>query len=340
MEILLIGGSRFSGKFAIDLLLDKGHSLTVLNRGKAEEDIGVPFLKKEKFSYPSKVKIIHADRTNYSDLHEKLKGNEFQAIIDTCAYNEKDIQAIMDIVADSLENYVFTSTGSVYDDENIELIPIAEDHPFGSEADDCPIEYSRDKRRAESLLQKAFEENSFPYTAIRPTYIYGPGNYIYREAYFFDRIMDGKPILMPGNGEYIIDFVYAADVAQLLIAPLENKKAIGQAYNAAGQGGITLNNYCKMIFRIIGKETEIIHYDTQPVVDAGLKPENRNQMFPFTHNAHFVLSKEKSVIDLNYKPKTLFDGLKTTYEWYEIKRNSDWNGDYGLDEKISKLLKD
>ncbi len=245
----------------------------------------------------------------------------------------------MDLTSDRLENYIFTSTGSVYDEENIEMIPVVEEDPFGSEADDCPIQYSRDKRRAEIMLKKAFIENNFPYTAIRPTYIYGPNNYIYREAYFYDRIMDGKPIYMPGTGEYVIDFVFAADVAKLLIAPLENKKAIGQAYNAAGQGGITLNNYSKFLFRIISKETEIIHYDLQPVIDAGLKPETRNQMFPFAHDAHFVLSKEKAVIDLGYKPKKLSDGLKETFEWYKKHRNLSWNGDYGFDEKIAVLLK-
>ena len=338
MEILLIGGSRFSGRFAVEMLVEKGHDLTVLNRGKAEQDVGVPFLRNEKYVYPPTVKIMHADRKNYSELHEKLKNNTFQAIIDTCAYDEKDIQAIIDITSDNLENYVFTSTGSVYDDENIDLLPIEESHPFGSEADDCPIQYSRDKRRAESLLKKKFKENAFPYTAIRPTYIYGPGNYIYREAYFFDRIMDSKPIYMPGTGEYLTDFVFAGDVAKLLIAPLEHKKAIGQEYNAAGQGGLTLNNYCKMLFRIIGKETEIIHFDPQPMIDAEIKPETRNQMFPFGYDYHFVLSKEKASIDLGYKPKKLFDGLQETYKWYSKQRNPEWKGDYGLDEQIAKLL--
>ncbi len=339
MKILVIGGSRFSGKIVVEMLAEKGHDVTVLNRGKAEGDVGVPFLKNERYSYPSKVKVIHTDRTNYEELQTKLEGNDFQAIIDTCAYNEKDIQVMMDLASDKLENYIFTSTGSVYDEENIEMIPVVEDDPFGSEADDCPVQYSRDKRRAETLLKKAFVENNFPYTAIRPTYIYGPNNYIYREAYFYDRIMDSKPIYMPGTGEYVIDFVFAADVAKLLVAPLENKKAFGQAYNAAGQGGITLNNYSKFLFQIIGKETEIIHFDLQPVIDAELKPENRNQMFPFVHDAHFVLSKEKAAIELGYKPKKLFDGLQETFEWYKVNRNPEWKGDYGLDEKIIELLK-
>ncbi len=73
MEVLVIGGSRFSGKIVVELLAEKGHDVTVLNRGKAEGDVGVPFLKNEKYSYPAKVKVIHVDRTNYNELQTKLE---------------------------------------------------------------------------------------------------------------------------------------------------------------------------------------------------------------------------------------------------------------------------
>ncbi|NHK30408.1 MAG: NAD-dependent epimerase/dehydratase family protein [Asgard group archaeon] len=338
LEVLVIGGSRFSGRKIIELLVEREHSVTVLNRGKSEKSLP-PFYKQKDYIYPEGVKIIHADRTNVKEFTEALKGNNFTAIIDTCAFNENQIQNVLDISDEKLEHYVFISTASVYDEEKIEVLPINESAPFGSEADDCPVPYSRDKRRAESLLMKKYKENNYPITIIRPTYIYGPNNPMYREYYFFDRIMDQKNIYMPGNGEYLIDFVNASDVAWLATAPLENRKAIGQSYNATGEGAITLNNYVKAVSEIIDKKTKIIHYDPKILEKDEMKPENWNQMFPFSYNMHFFLSKEKAALDLGYEPIKFIDGLKQTFDWYLQNRNYKWKGDYVLDKKIVKEIK-
>ena len=339
MDVLVIGGSKFSGKETVKLLVEQEHNVTVLNRGQSEKTIDAPFYISKKHNYPNNVKSIQVDRTNYQKLEETLDNKQFEAIIDTCAYNERDIQAILNLKLEKLEHYVFVSTGSVYDEEKITMIPIQEDAPFGSEADDDPVPYSRDKRRAESLLREAYEENNFPMTIFRPTYIYGPFNPIYREMYFFDRIDFRKPIFMPGNGEYIIDFIFTKDLAKLLVAPLTKKKVIGSAYNAAGEGGVTLNNYVKLLEQITKNKTEIIHFNPEIVSKNKLEFENRNQMFPFSYDMHFLMSKEKALIDLNYKPVKLSQGLKETYEWYQKNRNPNWKGDFGFDEKLALLLK-
>ena len=339
MNVLVIGGSKFSGKETVNLLVKQGHDVTVLNRGKADKTIDAPFYISCKHKYPDKVKTLQVDRTDYKKLEETISGKGFEAIIDTCAYNEKDIKAILDLKLENLEHYIFVSTGSVYDEEKITIIPIQEDAPFGSEAEDDPVPYSRDKRRAEAVLRKAYRENNFPMTIFRPTYIYGPFNPIYREMYFFDRFDFKKPIYMPGNGEYIVDFVFTKDLAKLLVAPLDKKKAIGNAYNAAGEGGITLNNYVKLLEQITNKKVETIHFNPEIVSKNKLEFENRNQMFPFSYDMHFLMSKERAAIDLDYKPEKLSVGLKETYEWYQKNRNPNWKGDFGFDEKLAVLLK-
>ncbi|NHJ41001.1 MAG: NAD-dependent epimerase/dehydratase family protein [Asgard group archaeon] len=337
LDVLVIGGSRFSGRKIIEILVEREHSVTVLNRGKSEK-ILPSFYEQKEYNYPKNVRIIQADRTNEKEFSAALKGNNYSAIIDTCAFNENDIQNVLNISSDKLENYVFISTASVYDEEKINILPIKENDPIGSEADDCPVPYSRDKRRAENLLMKNYKENNYPITIIRPTYIYGPNNPMYREYYFFDRIMDEKPIYMPGEGEYLIDFVFARDVAWLVTTPLENKKAIGQSYNATGGEAITLNNYVKIVSEIVGKKAEVIHYDPKILEKDEMKPENWNQMFPFSFNMHFFLSKEKAIKDLEYEPIKFKEGLKQTYDWYQKNRNYDWKGDYTLDKKIAKEI--
>jgi dTDP-glucose 4,6-dehydratase len=337
MEVLIIGGSRFSGKNLVDLLVKREHDVTVLNRGKSEQAID-SFYKTEKYHYPKGVEIIHADRTDREHISKALKSKKFSAIIDTCVFNEKNIQAILDYAPKELKNYVMVSTASVYEEEKLVYFPVSEDEPTGSEAEEGPIPYSRDKRRAESLLRKSFQESNFPMTIVRPTYIYGPYNPMYREFYFYDRIMDQKPVYMPGHGDILTDFVYSKDVAWLLSAPLENKKAIGRIYNATGGVATTLTNYVKILSKIIGKEAEIINYDPEILKKEELKPENWNQMFPYMFDSHLVLSMENARIDLDYQPTPFEKGQKETIEWYKKVKNPDWKVDYSLDEKIAKEI--
>ncbi|MBK5112643.1 MAG: NAD-dependent epimerase/dehydratase family protein [Candidatus Heimdallarchaeota archaeon] len=337
MEVLIIGGSRFSGKNLVELLVKREHSVTVLNRGKSEQAI-TSFYKTEKYSYPESVEVIQADRTNNEQLSKALKSKNFSAIIDTCASNEKNIQGILDFAPKELTNYVMVSTASVYDEEKLAYFPVTEDTPMGSEAEEGPIPYSRDKRRAESLLRKSYQEDNFPVTIIRPTYIYGPFNPMYREFYFYDRIMDQKPIYMPGHGETLTDFVYCKDVAWLLAESIENKKAVGQTYNASEGVATTHNGYVKILSEIIGKEAEIIHYNPEILKNEEFKPENWNQMYPFMFDAHLVLSRENARIDLGYQPTPFEKGQTETVEWYKKVRNPDWKVDYSLDKKIAKKI--
>ncbi|NHJ33573.1 MAG: NAD-dependent epimerase/dehydratase family protein [Asgard group archaeon] len=337
MEVLVIGGSRFSGKNTVELLVKNEHDVTVLNRGKSEEAI-TTFYQTKKYEYPKKVDVIHGDRTNNEELSKALMCKNFSAIIDTCVYNEKNIQGILDFAPDKLENYVMVSTASVYDEEKLVYYPVSEDTPMGSEAEEGPIPYSRDKRRAESLLMKSYQENNFPVTIIRPTYIYGPYNPMYREFYFYDRIMDKKPIYMPGHGDILTDFVFCKDVAWLLTAPLEKKKAIGQTYNATGGVATTLNNYVKILSEIIGNKTEVIHYDPEILKNEEFTPENWNRMFPFMYDSHLILSKENARIDLGYQPTSFEKGQKDTFEWYKKVKNPEWKVDYSLDVKIAKEI--
>jgi nucleoside-diphosphate-sugar epimerase len=338
LDVLVIGGSRFSGRHIINYLLENEHKVTVLNRGHSEKNFP-PFYKAIEYQYPKGVTVLHADRTKKDEFTKVLDGKSYEAIIDTCAMTEGDIQNVMDISTDKLQNYIFISTAGVYDEKNITFFPITEDTPMGPDTDDYPIEYTRNKRKAENLCNKGFKENGFPVTIIRPVFIYGPNNPMYREIYFFDRISDKKPIFMPGNGDCLNDFVHSKDVAWLATIPLDKKKAIGQTYNATGGGAITLNHYTSVLSDIIGNETEVIHYDPKILEKDELKPANYNQMFPFFFHMHFFVSREKSVIELGYKPTDFIEGIKSTYKWYLENKHPDWKGEYTLDDKLTKELK-
>jgi nucleoside-diphosphate-sugar epimerase len=338
LDVLVIGGSKFSGREIIKILLEREHKVTVLNRGQSVKKLP-DFYKPKEYQYPKDATVLKADRTDKEEFTKTLEGKSFDAIVDTIAMNETDIQNVIEIAGDKLQNYVFISTAGVYDENKLDFFPITEDVPIGSVTEDYPIEYTRNKRKAEIKCKKSFKEFGFPVTIIRPVFIYGPNNPMYRECYFFDRIKDEKPIYMPGNGDYINDFVHRKDVAWLATIPLENKKAIGQTYNATGGAAITLNRYVKILSEIVGKEAEVINYDPKILEKEELKPVTWNQMFPFFFHMHLFVSKEKAVKELGYEPINFIEGIKETYEWYQENKHPDWKGEYSLDKKIAKELK-
>ncbi|MHA1630082.1 MAG: NAD-dependent epimerase/dehydratase family protein [Candidatus Heimdallarchaeota archaeon] len=338
MDVLVIGGSRFSGRKLVELLAKREHSVMVINRGKSEK-AAPPFIQPEKYQYPEGVEVLHADRKNTREFARILRKSTFEAIIDTCAYTEPDVRTILQNTPKGLEHYVMVSTASVYDEKKLRMFPIAEEAPIGSMGDDEQLLYSRDKRKAEAALKTAYQETGFPMTIIRPTYIYGPNNPLYREYYFFDRLLDKRPIFLPGSGDFIIDFVFVSDVAWLLAAPLESKKAKGQVYNATGEGGLTLNSYIDILAEIVGvKQPEVIHYNPEILQQKELQPKTMMQMFPFSYSEHLLLSREKAVKDFGYRPTPFYTGVRITFQWYEKRRNRDWQPDYSLDEKIRKYL--
>ncbi|MEA2071026.1 MAG: NAD-dependent epimerase/dehydratase family protein [Asgard group archaeon] len=339
MQVLVIGGSRFSGPEILTRLVEKGHDVIVANRGKSEKGKIAANIKDTKFNYPEGITKVTVDRQKKTELIKLLSKQSFEAIIDTCAYKVQDIQPILNNTPESLEHYVFTSTASVYDFDNIRFFPIKETAPIGPMSADSSDEYSRNKRRIEAALQKAYDENNFPFTMIRPTYIYGPNNPLYRETYFFDRFMDNKSLYIPGTGEFLVDFVYAKDVAWLLTEPLEQSQAIGEVFNAAGQGGITLNSYVELLAEITNNEIPIIHYDPNTLQKKELESAKKFETFPYQYDAHLVLSRTKTEKLLNYIPTPLKKGLSETFIWYTKNKEEKWQAKYSIDEKIADKIK-
>src|SRR5207244_13078633 len=85
------------------------------------------------------------------------------------------------------------------------------------------------------------EEHGFPITILRPTVIYGPHNYLYREAYVFDRAEARRPIPVPGDGKSVTHVVHVDDVAKAFAAALKSKACVGPACNIACPRAVTLN---------------------------------------------------------------------------------------------------
>ncbi len=306
-KILIIGGSRFSGKLCMYKLANMGHEITVLNRGK------------NQIEYPSNVSQINVDRMDSDKMISILHDKQFDWIVDYIAWQGPETQVLIDLFEGKIEHFVHISTGNYYNLENLDSFysqPIFETDGMGPITDDTDS-YSKGKRLIEQDLFNAFQKTRFPMTILRPTFIYGPDNYFERESYFFKRGIVNRPILMPSPGYGYIDFIHAEDLADLVILALQNKKAIGEAYNASC-GEVICGE--QLVSLVDSWEKHVASTEINYYTDANLKemswPEDKT-LYPFTASKLLMFSPRKAISELGFHPRRLISGLHQTYEWYK-----------------------
>ena len=290
-SVLVMGGSKFVGLHTVSILLRDGYQVTTLNRGRTEQPLGVRHLK--------------CDRKDLPRLKGLLDKEDFDVVVDVTAQEPEDTEAMIRIFEGRIERFVHCSTGAVYEDRW--EFPVFEEDPLMDWTGGRT--YPENKAQCERLLFKAFEERSFPVTILRPTVIYGPQNYLYREAYVFDRAEARRPIPVPGDGRSVTHVVHVDDAAKGFAAALRSKASVGQAYNIAGPRAVSLDLWVESAAKPCTEDVRIVHYDET------LVSREVEKGFPLP-TSPWIMSIQKAQRDLGFTPRGLHDGMKETYEWY------------------------
>ncbi len=298
MKTLVIGGTQFVGLHLVYELVARGHDVTVLNRGMT------------KASLPPGTKRLVCDRKEHEALRTCLRGKEYDAVFDIMAYVPEDTIPLVDIFKGRVGRFVHVSTASVYKFANV--FPWKEHFECVTDAKEG--EYGYRKRQIEHILLDAYESHGFPASIIRPGYIFGPNNPVYREAMFFDRVVKNRPVLLPGNGNTLIQFGYVGDLARLLILAAEKHEAVGETFNFAGELAYTFDDYAKSIFDAVGRPGQIVHFEPR---EYALQPAEVAKVFPYIWQQHLIIDSSKAHYVLGYTEQvSLVEGLREAYKWY------------------------
>ncbi len=312
MRILIMGGTRFIGVYLTKILVEQGHEVVLFNRGNKPAPV-------------EGVKQIQGDRTDASQLKEKLSSEEFDAIFDNNGRELSDTQPLAEIFKNRVQHFVYMSSAGVY--LKSDQLP----HIEGDAID--PKSRHKGKYETEAYLA----EQGLPYTAIRPTYIYGPLNYNDVEAWFFDRIVRSRPIPIPGNGLHITQLGHVKDLATAMAAVLGNSQAVGQIYNVSGSRYITFDGLARACAEASGKSAEtleIVHYDPKKF-DFG-----KRKGFPLRMQ-HFFASVTKAMTELGWHPQyDLVSGLTDSLQNDYLASSRDKaEVDFSVDDEILQTYK-
>lgn len=309
MRILMMGGTRFIGVYLTKMLVEQGHEVVLFNRGNKPAPV-------------EGLKQIHGDRTDASQLKEKLFSENFDAIFDNNGRELSDTQPLAEIFKDRVQHFVYMSSAGVY--LKSDQMP----HVEGDAVD--PKSRHKGKFETEAYLT----QQGLPVTSIRPTYIYGPQNYNDLEAWFFDRIVRNRPIPIPGNGLHITQFGHVKDLAAAMAAVLGKSQAVGQIYNVSGDRYVTFDGLARACAIAAGKsdqDLQIVHYDAKKF-DFG-----KRKAFPM-RTQHFFASVDKAKTELGWHPEyDLISGLKDSFlNDYLASGRDQTEVDFSVDDEILK----
>lgn len=200
MKILVTGGTVFVSRYTAEYFVQKGHEVYVLNRNSRPQSNGVH--------------LIEADRRQLSN---KLKNIPFDLVVDVTSYNKDDVRDLLNALGDFGE-YIMISSSAVYPETLPQ--PFKEDMKTGYnthwEA------YGTNKIDAEEYLL----ENLPKAYIIRPPYLYGKMNNLYREAFVFECAEKNFPFYMPKDGSLKLQFFDVEDLCRLIEAIVEKSLII------------------------------------------------------------------------------------------------------------------
>lgn len=283
-NLLITGGTVFVSKYTAKYFLEKGYRVFVLNRGSKPQIEGV--------------ELICADRNN---LNHCLKQYYFDCIIDVCAYKKQDIENLLNAVG-NFNDYIFISSSAVYPETNNQ--PFSENQTIIQNK--LWGQYSIDKIEAEKVLHSKVP-NAY---IIRPPYLYGPMQNLYREPFVFECAMKKRKFYIPKDGKMKLQFSYIEDLCKVIEAILL-KHPEELIFNIGNTDIVDINTFAALCYEVVGTSLEKVYVTNH---------ENQRDYFCFADYEYSLDITRQSKLLAN--TKNLLEGLKESFDWY-VKHQKD-----------------
>ncbi len=300
IKILVTGGTVFVSRYVASWFARRGDDVYVLNRGSKPQVPGVT--------------LIQADR---HDLGTLLNDFDFDAVLDITAYTRADVEALVTSLG-RVKDYIFVSSSAVYSETLPQ--PFTEAQPGGQNTHWGA--YGTNKLEAEAYLRQHLPQAYI----LRPPYLYGPMQNVYREPFVFDCAEAGRPFAIPGDGTMGLQFFHVEDLCRFMAVLLETHPP-ERIYNVGNPESVTISEWVKLCYDAVG-----VPLQTIPVG----KEHSQRSYFPF-HDYDYRLDVSRQM-ELLPETKPLSEGLRESYAWFAQHRDAITRRPYGqyIDENLMK----
>ncbi len=243
MKVLFIGGTGLISSACVELAVARGMDVVLLNRGNAPRPV------------PEGVTVLQGDIRDKAAVARVLGDMEFDVVAEFIAFTPEHIETDLELFRGRTKQYIFISSASAYQTPPaswpaLESTPLR--NPFWA--------YSRAKIACEDLLMKAYREDGFPVTIVRPSHTYDERSVPLDGRYtVLDRLRKGKKVIVHGDGTSLWTLTHHRDFAKAFVGLLGNPHALGEAIHITSDEALTWNQIVDCLANAMGVEPNVIH---------------------------------------------------------------------------------
>ncbi len=316
MKVLFIGGTGVISSACSQLAVERGMELYLLNRGQTSRPI------------PEGARVLRGDIRDSESARNALGDSEFDVVVNWIAFTPEHVEADIELFQGRTGQYIFISSASVYQTPPARL-PVIESTPL-----DNPFwDYSRAKIACEEWLVRAYRDERFPMTIVRPSHTYDRTKLPVFGGYtVIDRMRKGKKVIVHGDGTSLWVLTHHTDFAKGFVGLLGNNHAIGEVFQITSDEVLTWNQIFDTLARAAGAKMQVVHVPSDFI--AAFDPE---------WGAGLLGDKSHSMIFDNSKIKSTVPDFAATipYSWGAEEQIVWYEGDpqrQVIDDKLDRLM--
>ena len=305
MKVLFIGGTGNISTAVTKLAAERGVELTLLRRGRRASDI------------PETVSTITADIADEAAVAEAIGNRTFDAVVDWIAFTTADVERDIRLFRERTNQFIFISSTSAYQRPVSDYL-ITESAPLAN-----PYwQYSRDKIACEERLMKAYRDEGFPVTIVRPSLTYGDTQIVlavnsWQKSYTaVDRMRRGKKVIVPGDGSSLWVITHNSDFAQGFVGLLGHRQAIGHSFHITSDEVMMWDQFYRITAEVSGVGAQIVHIASDFL--GACEPDNIGSLTgDKASSVVFDNSKIKRFVP-GYCARVPFaEGIQKTIAWFD-----------------------
>lgn len=300
MKILFIGGTGIISSACSQLAIERGYDLTLLNRGQSSRPI------------PDGARQIQADIRNPEVAKAALANEQFDVVVNWVAFSPENIATDLELFNGRTAQYIFISSASAYQTPPAHL-PITESTPLHN-----PVwAYSRQKIACEERLMRAYREDGFPVTVIRPSHTYDQTLLPMRGRYtVVNRMRQSKKVVVHGDGTSLWTLTHHRDFAVGFVGLLGHPAAIGDTFHITSDESLSWNQIFQQVAAAAGAKANIVHIPSDTIAhhDADW---GDSLLGDKAHSMIFDNSKIKRLVPEFEAKIPFWQGAKEIIAWYD-----------------------
>lgn len=300
MKVLFVGGTGIISTACTRLAAQRGMDVYLLNRGTTLAKL------------PPNVKLIQCDAHNEDQAKAALGNQTFDVVANFVSYTAEDVDRDIRLFRDRTAQFIFISSASAYQVPPVQYL-ITESTPLVNPH----WEYSRNKIACEERLMAEHRRSGFPVTIVRPSLTYGDTliplsiNSWTQSWSTVQRMLQGKPVLIHGDGTSLWVSTHNTDFAKGFVGLLGNVQTIGHAIHITSDEVLTWNQIYEIVAGAVGVKPKFVHVSSEML--AAFNPELGQWLLGcFAHCNVFDNSKIKSLVPDYVATTTFRQGVEQT----------------------------